>query len=185
MRASISQEEEKFIRENGKRVVYSLMPIDKHDCDCFSLKQDWAERISKMPLDQRKGANSREFAFHCPRAKGKKKYQLFCGECGDLLGEVYADNDQLKNWCDLHYIVQSKIDKEESVVLDRYQRDYKNHKQGEVKLDKNGQPKTVSVFKEAGKWHGALAVNVDGEHPIIECSCLKRNSLKDFKIKNG
>lgn len=39
-----------------------------------------------------------------PDKENRKKYWITCGRCGDNVAYVWADNEKLDNWCDLHYV---------------------------------------------------------------------------------
>ncbi len=180
MRASTSQEELGHLLVKGKRRITSFLPVDKPDCDCFAFRGEWGEKISNMSLDDRKSLQEQGKVFDCPRSEGMKKYEIYCPKCGDLLGFVYALDDKLTDWCNLHYITESRIEKKERVEPEKYLRDTKLHKKGEIKMYK-GKPKLKTYNIKASKWHGAMAVNSQGEFPVIECSCGVR--LKNYKLK--
>jgi len=36
--------------------------------------------------------------------ENRKKYWITCGRCGDHVAYVWANNEKLENWCDLHYV---------------------------------------------------------------------------------
>lgn len=181
-RASVSHEELGHLLVNGKRRIVSFIPVDKFDCDCFASRSDWAEKISKMKVEDRKIMQSQGKVFDCPRAKGKKKFAIYC-TCGDLLAYVHADDDNLTNWCNLHYITESRIDeeKEERFEVVKYKR---GPKKGQPKME-NGKPVLEKIIekKKYGRWHGAMAVNINGEKPVLECSCGNRLKLGEYKVK--
>ncbi len=39
-----------------------------------------------------------------PDKENRKKYWIICSRCEDKVAYVWADNEKLDNWCDLHYV---------------------------------------------------------------------------------
>jgi len=40
------------------------------------------------------------------KEKGYSRYNVTCVQCGDAIAVVWAKDDELKDWCDLHYICE-------------------------------------------------------------------------------
>lgn len=36
--------------------------------------------------------------------RGRKRYDIYCTRCGEKTAYVYAKNEKLEGWCDLHYL---------------------------------------------------------------------------------
>lgn len=36
--------------------------------------------------------------------ENRKKYTITCSRCGEKVAYLWADNEQLDNWCDMHYL---------------------------------------------------------------------------------
>lgn len=66
--------------------IVSKIPVDKHDCLCSKLTEN-------------------KLYTTCPRSSeyGMRKYQILCDNCGDSVAFIYATDESLTDWCDLHY----------------------------------------------------------------------------------
>ena len=163
MRKRTSNETFIDIVENGDKKIISFLPTDRHDCDCFGLIRSWNEKLSRMSPDLR--LKNQKIIIDCPRSKGMKKYEIYCRECGDLIAYVNADNEQLDNWCNLHYVSEARLGFE-----------YQN-----FSIDGKLKKKKVKI----GEWRGCMGLQISpiDEKLGFECSC--GNDTRDFRIKNN
>jgi len=171
MRKRTSNETFIEIVKNGDKKIVSFLPTDRHDCDCFGLVRSWNEKLSRMTPELR--LKSQKNPIDCPRSKGMKKYEIYCSDCGDLIAYINADNEQLDNWCNLHYVSEAKIGKETQIF----------HEEKKIK----GKIKLIAKEREVeiGEWYGCMGLQIS---PIddklgFECSC--GNDTRDFRIKNN
>jgi len=79
-----------------KQRIVSLLPIDRAGCKC---QEDIVEMKKKLEV----------VMYTCPKSKekGMKKYLITCGECGADIAYIYAKDENLSDWCDLHYITEN------------------------------------------------------------------------------
>lgn len=92
--------------------VYSFFPIDRANCDCKQLIQEWNKRLGIENDEGRRKLLEKTPFLECPRSKNKRmeRYKIECQSCGDLQGYAYASNPSLDDWCDFHYVQWSKGD---------------------------------------------------------------------------
>lgn len=86
--------------------VYSFFPIDRADCDCKKLIQEWNKRLAIENDEGRRKLLEKTPFLECPRSKNKNltRFEIKCTSCGDLQGYVYASDSSLSDWCDFHYV---------------------------------------------------------------------------------
>lgn len=144
---SVSQEELEYLKKNKVRKLLSPIPSDKYDCDCSSFIREWQDKLAK---------GSKEI-FRCPRAKGMKKFEIICGECGEKVAEVSAVDKTLKDWCDLHYYSESRLKR--------------------IKEEKN--------YKYVGKWFGCLGLQISPKDDKLGIECACGNDTRDFRVKSN
>jgi len=72
--------------------VVAPFPYDRYECSCVDL-------VTKSKL-----SNNTSY-MECPRTKERnmKPYKIVCGDCGSDIAYIYATDEKLTDWCDLHY----------------------------------------------------------------------------------
>lgn len=148
-----------LVSKTKKLTKISSLPVDKPDCDCRGMLNSWGKQAGSGTI------------FKCPRSemKGMKKYEVRCKVCGELNAYVYALNEKLDDWCDLHYVFEGRIVKEER------QRTALKKVKGKLV------PITENYYEYASRWFGCMTINIspkDGELGF-ECSC--GNDTRDFR----
>lgn len=163
-----------------KKTIYSFYPVDRHDCPCQKVIMEFNNRLGKLSLDEIGNLKYKTEYIRCPRDKtNMQQFRVHCGICGDLVGECYATDDTLKDYCDFHYISYYTVDEKEVEVEEK-----------EEQMDKQGHSlskfKTKKVKKkfEEGFWHGALGVNLSPIDGMIGIECCCGNDTRDFRANN-
>ena len=109
-RISVSPEERARMLQSGAkfRFIESFYPIDRFDCECVPIKQDWVTKLALLPPNKKRAEMSKVKKITCPRAKrdGFKKYVVICKRCRAKLAFVYSKDRKLTDFCDLHYLTQ-------------------------------------------------------------------------------
>lgn len=91
--------------------IYSMFPIDRGDCECQKIIFDWKRKMAVMNDSSRKQFTTENPFLECPRSKvGMKRFEITCGNCGDLQGYCWASDASLKDWFDFHYVQWVKDD---------------------------------------------------------------------------
>lgn len=103
MRA-ISAELAKTLKENEKLVIFSKFPIDDVDCPCQKQVRDHIKNIDKLNDNQKLKYYEKIAPYQCPKSKNKKLYNLVCQNCDEIVAQVNAVDDKLKDLCNFHYI---------------------------------------------------------------------------------
>lgn len=140
----------------GEFTSESLLPSDKHTCSCVG-------EIAAI----KKGAKLKYMT--CPEAEGKTRYLVTCKDCSAEIAYVYAVDEELTDWCDVHYTCATK---EESYKVKEHYTEVKDGKN----VEKTRLVDAIRYF-----WHGAFATHispVDG-HLGFECTC--GNDTRDFR----
>lgn len=98
---------------SGKKedIIYSFFPSDPWKCECQPILLDLKARFSQMNSGEIQIIKNSMKVVRCPLALKKNKYKIMCTNCKEHVADVAADNSNLDNWCDLHYISTSYIDK--------------------------------------------------------------------------
>jgi len=99
------QSSNKFVK------VYSFFPLDRADCECQQMIQNWKMKLAQsVEKDQRRFMAEQEFLV-CPRDKtGLTRYKIICNECGMIQGYCWASTPELIDWCDFHYVQWTRGD---------------------------------------------------------------------------
>lgn len=99
-------EELKKIDPKAKtKIIFSFFPCDKWDCECQPDINDLKVRFANMTPKEVGNLKYKMEYLKCPRKKlGMTKYKIICNNCDEQVGQFYAREDDLNDWCDLHYI---------------------------------------------------------------------------------
>lgn len=66
---------------------------------------EFNNKMEKLSIEDMAALKFKTEYIRCPRdKKDMKKFKLYCGMCGDLVGECYATDDTLTDYCDFHYV---------------------------------------------------------------------------------
>jgi hypothetical protein len=89
-----------------KRVIVSHMPIEPPELQKkYAMKR--AEILREMALmtavDRERFIDKGVIDFVTDKGD-RKKYDIFCSRCSEKVAYVWASNDKLDDWVDLHYI---------------------------------------------------------------------------------
>lgn len=89
-----------------QREIVGHMPVEPLELQKkFALQR--AEILREMALmtaiDRERFINKGPIDFVTDKGD-RQKYNIFCGNCGEKVAYVWAENDKLDNWVDLHYI---------------------------------------------------------------------------------
>jgi len=101
-----SRETEEQAKKTPNKIVsvYSFFPIDKSDCACVKLIQEWQKRLGIASIQERKRLLEQTPFITCPRDKtGMTRFQIMCGRCNHRQGYLWATDATLIDWCDFHY----------------------------------------------------------------------------------
>jgi hypothetical protein len=112
-KASISLERKNKLLADKKEYgeLLSFFPVDRHDCECAKMRQDWSHKLSMMTEKNRRQEIDRIGTLECPKnKKGMKKYQVRCRNCESILAYLYAKDKSLSDFCDLHYYAVYTLD---------------------------------------------------------------------------
>lgn len=122
MNISTSQEQLQKMLDNKvkEEVVYSFFPCDHWKCDCQAAIMDIKTRFSQMSPKQIEEFKSKTKVVRCKKGDKKTRYEIKCNSCKSIVAECAADNDKLENWCDLHYIATSYIEKGKGEVRSKW-----------------------------------------------------------------
>ena len=103
---SPSKEALKGLGLRTKRIIISHMPVEPIELQKKFAKQR-AEILREMALmnfgDRERFIEKGPIDFVTDKGK-RKKYDITCTRCGEKVAYVWAKNDKLDDWCDLHYI---------------------------------------------------------------------------------
>lgn len=94
---SISKEAKRELIKSGKtkRLIRSWFPVDRWDCECQPLIIEIKKDPSKFKY------------IECPKVRlNWKKYKVKCSNCNSDIAELYAKDDTLTEWYDLHYLCE-------------------------------------------------------------------------------
>jgi len=173
MNPSVSNEEFEYLKKNKVRKILSFIPSDKPDCECAMLVREWGEKLGKMSVKARLEMQEKAEVFHCPKAKGMKRYEIICAKCGDKVAEVSALDSKLTDWCDLHCYSESRLEK--------------TFEWEEVPYQLKGKLKTkrVKVYKSVGKWHGCRSIQISDKDGKLGIECACGQDTRDFRVKNN
>jgi len=167
-----SKEEVQSLLDKGikERLIYSFFPADKSGCACQSKIQDLKNKFSAMRPQDIEGFKNKIGVFECPQDKTDlKRFNIYCNNCGNILGSCWASDETLSDWCDFHYICGSNLVEKRIVTLERYEGKplKKGNKYGPTKVRKH----ITKAF--GGHWEGALGVNISpiDERLGLECCC--------------
>lgn len=85
-------------------IIYSFFPIDRGNCVCGLMISEWKKRMATLPEHKRVEEMNNLGTLVCPRDKTfMKRYEIYCGNCGDVQGYLWAKDETLTDWCDFHY----------------------------------------------------------------------------------
>jgi len=74
----------------------------------------WGERVKHVNEQYAKYKGEQKIKDAMPdvcNLKGKKQYEIYCNECGELMGTVWATDKTLTDWCSFRY--RLKLTKDE------------------------------------------------------------------------
>lgn len=96
-------------RENKeRREVVSFIPINPPNIEreFVMQKADTLKMMATMKLQDRIAFMEKSGPIDYVKKKGTgfKKYFVRCGSCGDMNAWVWAMDETLEKWCDLHYV---------------------------------------------------------------------------------
>lgn len=100
-----SKEAIKSLGLRTRREIISHMPVNPPEIESQirMLKANILREMARMTHRQR--MDFAEIPIDFVKDKGdRQKYDIWCSRCGDKVATVWADNEKLDNWCDLHYI---------------------------------------------------------------------------------
>lgn len=106
-RIPVSDSTKKFLAESKTKsqFIYSFFPVDKADCPCNIQMRDSLEKIARFNEAKRREHVVAVDHMECPRDKnGMQAYQVSCDNCGAIVGQCWATDATLSDYCDLHYI---------------------------------------------------------------------------------
>lgn len=151
-----SAEIKEQVEEQGADVlIKSPFPTDRHDCEC----------IPEIVNIKKGGARK---YITCPRTleDGMKKYVVTCSQCSAVMAHVHAPDKSLTDWCDLHYLTQTKTEE--------YEVEYSEiNKKGKEVLKTR---KETRIF-----WHGCMAVNISPIDQSLGFECTCGQDTRDFR----
>ena len=105
MKREPSKEAIRGLGMRSKREIIGHMAINPPEIE-FSIRMLKANILREMALmtpDERQVFTETPIDF--VKDKGnRKRYEIKCVRCGDVVAYVWAENEKLENWCDLHYI---------------------------------------------------------------------------------
>lgn len=169
---SASREEVQNLLDKGirERLIYSFFPADRSNCACQPEIQDLKNKFSAMRPQDIEDFKNKMGVFECPQDKTNlKRFNIYCNNCGAILGSCWASNESLSDWCNFHYICGSTLVEKEIVTLKRYEG--RPLKKGNT----YGPTKTRKLITKAfgGHWQGTLGVNISpvDEKLGLECCC--------------
>lgn len=85
--------------------VYSMFPVDRADCPCAKVIQEWQLRLGKATQAERQQLIEEHPFIICPRDKSKmRRYEVICSKCNQRQGYLWATTPTLEDWCDFHYV---------------------------------------------------------------------------------
>jgi len=89
-----------------KRVIVSHMPIEPRDLQKkFAMKRaDILREMALMSAADREMFIDKGVIDFVTDKGDRKKYDIFCSRCSEKVAYVWAANDKLDEWVDLHYI---------------------------------------------------------------------------------
>lgn len=88
--------------KGGKHQIVAGYPSDLPGCSCHSLVASAKQTIRRPAY------------IECPRdKKGMKKYVIYCSKCKENIAVLWAKDKKLSDWCDLHYISEARIIKDD------------------------------------------------------------------------
>lgn len=170
----------KQIKSQGKKEhrIFSFYPVDKGDCECRKEVRKFNIQLAGLSHEQRAALVDKMGHITCSRDKsGMQKYQILCNRCGEIQGEVYATDEKLTDWCDLHYISSCRLEEKTEVFTDKV----------EV-LDKKG--KGTGEYKDVqkkrqvteGYWFGCFTPHISPitQELCFECAC--GNDTRDMRL---
>lgn len=101
-----SQEAIKSLGLRSKREIIGHMAVNPPDIERL-IRMSKAKILREMAMMS--AIQRREFIAEGPidfvQDKGnRKRYDITCTRCGEKTAYVWATNDQLDDWCDLHYL---------------------------------------------------------------------------------
>lgn len=113
MRVKVSNELLIELKKVKKKTIVSFLPNDKRGCDCFGLVRDWMGKMNDIKFQ---GVKEAIGIIDCPSILGKKKFEIRCSQCGDLVGYIHASDQSLRDWCNLHYVSEARLVKKKGKV---------------------------------------------------------------------
>lgn len=95
MKRSVSEEAIKSLGKADKVIVISKFPLDDINCDCQALSRGYARTLSSLNEKERRILLEDITPLQCPKASGKKLYNLICHNCKEVIAQVNAENKKL------------------------------------------------------------------------------------------
>lgn len=88
-----------------KRIIIGHMAINPPEIEkgIRMLKARILREMAMMTPIERARFTEKPIDFVADK-ENRKKYDIICTRCGEKVAYVWADNDKLENWCDLHYL---------------------------------------------------------------------------------
>lgn len=87
-----------------KLEVYSVFPVDRHDCACQKEVIKLKNQLAETHPDKRSDFLNKLTRLTCPRDKSGMTHKVIsCKNCSQVQGFVWATDDALSDWCDFHY----------------------------------------------------------------------------------
>ena len=95
-KVSVSKEAKRQLTQEGKlkKKIVSWFPVDLPDCECQPILVEMRKNPTMMGY------------LTCPKDKtGYKQYEVKC-KCGNDIAVLWAKDETLTEWCDLHYLCE-------------------------------------------------------------------------------
>lgn len=173
MRSQVSQETLNKIKNGESKQIISFLPNDRGDCDCFGIINDTAEKLNNINPQDMASFKEKIGIIDCPASVGKKKFEIKCAKCGDLIAYIHASDKSLKDWCNLHYVSEPLLGLKTEIF-----HEYKKVK-GKMVL------KPIKKKVEVGEWHGCMGVQISPFDGALGLECACGNDTRDFRVKNN
>lgn len=100
----VSSESIKALGKASKRFIYSKFTVDRFDCECKARERDLFNKSASLSEIHHKEFLEVNTPIECRNILGKKKYSLSCPDCKEIVATLYASNQNLDNYANLHYV---------------------------------------------------------------------------------
>lgn len=85
--------------------VIGFWPIDPISEISRTFIKNWKDKWATMTEAARLQIMEEKVTLESPIPKdGMSKCEIYCNNCGELQGTLWAIDDSLENWCDFHYV---------------------------------------------------------------------------------